>query len=59
MRSSGSVMMFVVKGGIERSGVIVRGSEVDSGEGEGGGRVCELLGVKRGVELFEDMAECV
>jgi len=60
MRSSGSVRTLVVKGGTEeRSGVVVRGSEVERGEGEGGGRICELLGVKEGVELFEDMAECV
>jgi hypothetical protein len=38
---------------------MVRGSEVERGEGEGGGRICELLGVKRGVESFEDMAEWV
>jgi len=42
----------------ERSGAIVRGSEVESGEGDGGGRVCELLGVRSGVELIEDIGEC-
>lgn len=60
MRSSGSVRTLVVKGGMEeRSESMVRGSEVERGEGEGGGRICELLGVRSGVELFEDMAECV
>ena len=58
MRSSGSVKTLVDKGGIEeRSGVMVSSSEVERGEGEGG-RICELLGVRSGVELFEDTAEC-
>jgi hypothetical protein len=60
MRSSGSVRALVVNGGMEeRSGAMVRGSEVERGEGEVGGRICELLGVKRGVESLEDMAEWV
>lgn len=60
MRSSGSVKICVVKGGMEeRSGSLVRGSEVERGEGEGGGRVWELEGVRSGVELLLDMADCV
>jgi hypothetical protein len=60
MRSSTSVRIRVVKGGMEeRSGVFVRGSEVENGEGEGGGRVWEFEGVRRGVELLLDMAEYV
>jgi hypothetical protein len=38
---------------------MVRGSEVERGEGEGVGKNCELLGLKRGVESFEDVAEWV
>ncbi len=60
MRSSGSVRTLVVRGGMEeRSGVMMRGSAVESGEGDGWGRIWDVLGVRSGVELFEDMAECV
>lgn len=60
IRSSGSVRTLVVNGGMEeRSGAMVRGSEVERGEGEGVGKICELLGLKRGVESFEDVAEWV
>lgn len=50
----------VVRGGMEeRSGTLVADVEVERGEGEGGGRVWEVEGVRRGVEVLEDMAEWV
>jgi hypothetical protein len=62
-RSIVLVSTYVVRGGTPARGsesdVELRAWEVESGEGEGGGRFCEDAAPRTGVELLEDMAECV
>jgi len=63
-RSSAEVKIVVVRGGMSARGSGLKESseesgklEFERGEGEGGGRVPEEDGLRRGVEVLEDMAE--